>query len=62
MPAEPATPTAAAPPSSNNAATLSVEQATYRQQLRRKGISSTIMAGANGGYAKSGATATPAAK
>ncbi len=49
QPAQPAVPTASAPPSSTNAASLAVEQATYRQSLRRKGISSTIYAGANGG-------------
>ena len=46
-PAQPVVPSATPPPSANNAASLAVEQATYRQQLRRKSISSTITAGAN---------------
>ena len=55
-PASPVVPSATPPPSANNAASLAVEQATYRQQLRRKSISSTIFAGAN---PTAGMTGTP---
>ena len=56
-PAQPVVPTATPPPSANNAASLAVEQATYRQNLRRKNLSSTIYAGA-GGWTPSGGTGT----
>ena len=46
---QPTVPTPTAPASPNNAASLAVEQATFRQQLRRKSINSTIT-GAGGGY------------
>ena len=39
---QPAVPTPTAPATPNNAASLAVEQATYRQQLRRKSIATTI--------------------
>lgn len=48
--ATPAVPNPTPPPTANNAASLAVEQAQYRQQLRRKNIASTIYAGATGGY------------
>ena len=56
-PAQPVVPTATPPPTANNAASLAVEQATYRQNLRRKNLSSTIYAGA-GGWTPSGGTGT----
>jgi hypothetical protein len=40
-PSEPTIPAPTAPPTANNAASLAVEQATFRQQLRRKSILST---------------------
>ena len=43
----PAAPTPTPPVTPNNAASIAVEQATYRQQLRRKGIGQTTYAGAN---------------
>jgi hypothetical protein len=46
---QPAIPTPTPPPSANNAASLAVEQATYRQALRRKTIQSTITPGSGGG-------------
>jgi hypothetical protein len=49
QPASPVVPTPTAPASPNNSASLAVEQATFRQQLRRKSINSTIT-GAGGGY------------
>ena len=57
-PASPAVPNATPPPSANNAASLAVEQATYRQQLRRKSISGTIFAGANALGGSSGMSGT----
>ena len=57
-PASPVVPSATPPPTANNAASLAVEQATYRQQLRRKNISSTIYAGA-GGWSQSPSSPTP---
>ncbi len=57
-PASPAVPNATPPPSANNAASLAVEQATYRQQLRRKSISSTIFAGANAPVGSGGMSGT----
>ena len=57
-PASPVVPSATPPPTANNAASLAVEQATYRQQLRRKNISSTIYAGA-GGWSPSPSSPTP---
>ena len=46
---DPTIPTATPPPTANNAASLAVEQATFRQQLRRKSISSTITPGGGAG-------------
>lgn len=45
----PVIPTPTAPPTANNAASLAVEQATFRQQLRRKSMLST-QTGAGLGY------------
>lgn len=50
QPAEPTIPTPTAPVTPNSSATRDTEQALYRQQLRRKSISSTMYAGATGGY------------
>jgi hypothetical protein len=46
-PQVPTAPTPTPPVTPNNAASIAVEQATYRQQLRRKGIGQTTFAGAN---------------
>ena len=46
-PTVPTAPTPTPPVTPNNAASVAVEQATYRQQLRRKGIGQTTFAGAN---------------
>ena len=46
-PQVPQAPTPTPPVTPNNAASIAVEQATYRQQLRRKGIGQTTYAGAN---------------
>ena len=46
-PTVPDAPTPTPPVTQNNAASVAVEQATYRQQLRRKGIGQTTFAGAN---------------
>ena len=46
-PQVPTAPTPTPPVTPNNAASVAVEQATYRQQLRRKGIGQTTFAGAN---------------
>ena len=57
---QPVVPTATPPPGTSNSASLAVEQATYRQNLRRKNMASTIYAGA-GPYAPAAGTspATP---
>jgi hypothetical protein len=52
----PAPPEAAPPVQANNSASLSVQQAEYRQQLRRKSLNQTIYAGATGGYGGAGGT------
>jgi hypothetical protein len=57
-PAQPVVPSATPPPGTNNAASLAVEQATFRQNLRRKNMSSTIYAGA-GGYQPGAGATTP---
>jgi hypothetical protein len=57
-PAQPAVPNATPPPTANNAASLAVEQATLRQQLRRKSIADTMKAGA-GAYTAPANTAPP---
>lgn len=55
-------PAVAAPPvTANNAAALSVQQAEYRQQLRRKSLNQTIYAGATGGYKPAGGSSAPGA-
>ena len=59
-PALPAVPNPTPPPTANNAASLAVEQATYRQQLRRKSIGSTNTAGA-GAYVPPTPNAAPGA-
>ena len=46
-PTVPDAPIPTPPVTQNNAASVAVEQATYRQQLRRKGIGQTTFAGAN---------------
>jgi hypothetical protein len=46
-PQVPEAPTPTPPVTANNAASMAVEQSTYRQQLRRKGIGQTTYAGAN---------------
>lgn len=51
----PAAPTPTPPVQANNAASLSVQQSEYRQQLRRKSLNQTIYAGATGGYKPAGA-------
>ena len=52
---QPAVPTPTAPATPNNAASLAVEQATYRQQLRRKSIANTITPqGGAGGFTMPG--------
>jgi hypothetical protein len=38
----PTVPNATPPPTANNSASLAVEQATFRQQLRRKSILNTV--------------------
>ena len=49
-PQVPAAPTPTPPVTPNNAASIAVEQATYRQQLRRKGIGQTVFAGSKGSW------------
>ena len=46
-PQVPTAPTPTPPVTPNNASSVAVEQAAYRQQLRRKGIGQTTFAGAN---------------
>ena len=53
-PQVPTAPTPTPPVTPNNAASVAVEQATYRQQLRRKGIGQTVFAGSKGGYGGTG--------
>ena len=53
-PTVPAAPTPTPPVAQDNAASIAVEQATYRQQLRRKGIGQTVFAGSKGGYGGTG--------
>ena len=55
-PASPTIPSPTPPPTANNAASLAVEQATFRQQLRRKNIGSTNLAPA-GAYQPPAGTA-----
>lgn len=57
-PSIPAVPPPAPPVQANNAASLSVQQSEYRQQLRRKSLNQTIYAGADGGYKGGGQTTT----
>ncbi len=52
----PAAPTPTPPVQANNAASLSVQQSEYRQQLRRKSLNQTIYAGATGGYKPTGSS------
>lgn len=59
---EPVVPSATPPPGTNNAASLAVEQATYRQNLRRKNMSSTIYAGAGAYQPQPGQAPTTPAK
>jgi hypothetical protein len=53
-PTVPEAPIPTPPVTANNAASVAVEQATYRQQLRRKGIGQTVFAGSKGGYGGTG--------
>jgi len=53
-PSVPMAPTPTPPVTQNNAASIAVEQATYRQQLRRKGIGQTVFAGSKGSWANTG--------
>lgn len=46
-PSLPAIPAPTPPVTANNSASLEVQQAEYRQQLRRKSLNQTIYAGAN---------------
>ncbi len=56
--ATPTPPNATPPPTANNAASLAVEQATFRQQLRRKSIQNTMTPGGGfGGYQPPSGTA-----
>jgi hypothetical protein len=50
----PAAPISNPPVQANNAASLSVQQSEYRQQLRRKSLNQTIYAGATGGMGGGG--------